>query len=369
MNRRDAIGRILSLAASAGMPARAAKSGITRFEAIPVRVPMAGRIREAWYSSFSKQGRNQTHFSATYVRLHTDDGLAGIGEANLALSKTEALLRGMVGRSPFEYVLDDSIGGIAMAVYDLMGKAAGVPVARLFAPRPKEKIVQTWWSQCYPPAVMASEAKLGYERGYRVHKIKARPWEDPVEQAAAICAAVPRDMKIWADANASWQTVDHTLEVVRKLAQFSNYFAIESPVPRQDVDAYRRLRGKIPMRIAEHIDGLDPMQWIREGLLDACIAGAPRFGETMARYNAMASLEGVRLWVENASETGLGQVFQAHQAAAYPGIEYTISIVHCLEDDLVAEPFAMTDGFYRLPQKPGLGVSLDENAVEKYRLA
>ena len=145
-----------------------------------------------------------------------------------------------------------------MAVYDLMGKAAGVPVARLFAPRPKEKIVQTWWSQCYSPAVMASEAKLGYERGYRVHKIKARPWEDPVEQAAAICAAVPRDMKIRVDANASWQTVDHTLEVVRKLAQFSNYFAIESPVPRQDVDAYRRLRGKIPMGIAEHIDGLDP---------------------------------------------------------------------------------------------------------------
>ena len=275
----------------------------------------------------------------------------------------------MIGRSPWEFALDDAIGGIAIAVYDLMGKATGMPVARLFAPRPKEKIVQTWWSQCYPPAVMASEAKLGYERGYRVHKIKARPWEDPAEQAAAICGAVPKDMKIWADANATWQTVDQTLAVVRKLAAFSNYFAIESPVPRQDVEAYRRLRGKVPMRVAEHIDNIDPLTWIREGLLDACIVGAPRFGETMTRHNAMASLEGVRLWVENASETGLGQVFQAHQAAAFPGIEYTISIVHCLEDDLVSEPFVMTGGYYRIPAKPGLGVSLDENALEKYRLA
>ncbi len=118
-----------------------------------------------------------------------------------------------------------------------------------------------------------------------------------------------------------------------------------------------------------HIDGLDAMQWIRKMPLDACIVGAPRFGETMTRYNAMASLEGVGLWVENASETGLGQVFQAHQAAAFPGIEYTIGIVHCLEDDLVMAPFAMTDAFYRLPAKPGLGVGLDENALEKYRVA
>ena len=52
-----------------------------------------------------------------------------------------------------------------MAVYDLIGQASGLPVSRLFGNKPKRRIVQTWWSQCLPPDVMASEAKLGYEFG------------------------------------------------------------------------------------------------------------------------------------------------------------------------------------------------------------
>ena len=147
MSRREAIGRILSLAASAGMPAAAAKSRITRFEAFPVRVPMAGRIREAWYSSFSKQGRNQTHFSATYVRPHTDDGLAGIGETNLALSKTEALLKGMVG-------VDDGSGGmhrerrIAARARHLIGGFARAPPPAGFGSVTFTRLPMTWRPWC-----------------------------------------------------------------------------------------------------------------------------------------------------------------------------------------------------------------------------
>ena len=64
----------------------------------------------------------------------------------------------------------------------------------------------------------------------------------------------------------------------------------------------------------------------------------------------------------------MNQVFQAHQAAAFPGIAYTISITHVLEDDLMLEPFAMKDGFYDVPRSPGLGVSLDMDAIETYRI-
>lgn len=44
---------------------------------------------------------------------------------------------------------------------------------------------------------MASEARLGTSLGFRVHKVKARDWEDPIAQAAAICAAIPKEMKVW----------------------------------------------------------------------------------------------------------------------------------------------------------------------------
>ncbi|MFN0168511.1 MAG: hypothetical protein ACKV22_18955 [Bryobacteraceae bacterium] len=87
--------------------------------------------------------------------------------------------------------------GSAHAVYDLVGQATELPIARLFAANPRERIVQAWWSLSYPPGRIASEAKLGDSRDFRVHKVKARPWEDPVAQADAICAAVPRDYRVW----------------------------------------------------------------------------------------------------------------------------------------------------------------------------
>jgi L-alanine-DL-glutamate epimerase-like enolase superfamily enzyme len=80
---------------------------------------------------------------------------------------------------------------------------------------------------------MSSEAKLGAQLGYRVHKVKARPWEDPILHAEAICAAVPKDFKVWADASSTWETVDRALEVTRQLSRFPNYFAIETPVALQ----------------------------------------------------------------------------------------------------------------------------------------
>lgn len=82
----------------------------------------------------------------------------------------------------------------------------------------------------------------------------------------------------------------------------------------------------------------------------------------------MAETTGIPLWVEHSISWGVNQVFQAHQHAAFPGVEYSISITHVLEDDLMLEPFEMQSGFFEVPTEPGLGVSLDEDAIEKYRV-
>ncbi len=362
-------------------PADVTSMRISRYEVLPVRVPMAEHLREAWTASWTNQKRDQTTFDPIFVRLYSDIGLVGLGESKMPRAQTEAALKSMIGHSPWEYIQDDEIQGILIAIYDLLGKATGLPVARLLSAHPKERIVQTWWSQCFPPALMATEAKRGVEQGYRVHKIKIRPWEDPIDQAAAIAAVVPKDFKIWADANAWWgaknqwgdksiwaDSVDGAIHVLRRLAAFPNFFGIESPFERQQLAAYRQLRHKIPFRMAEHIDGGDPMQYIREELLDAFITGAPRLGSTFSDLAAVAKAAGVPLWVEHSIDNGIAQVFQAHQAAAFPGVEYCISTTHCLQDDCMEEPFTMESGFYYVPRKPGLGVSLDEKAVDRYRI-
>ena len=364
---RTALGQAL-----AATPASGASQRISRYEITPVRVPMHERIHDVFAAAYRKQGIFRDYYDSTLVKLYTDEGLVGVGdllnsvEDSLgSVPRAEAVCKRLVGRSPWEFLLDDSLGGVLMAVYDLLGQAAGLPVSRLFGTSPRKRIVQTWWSQCLPPDVMASEAKLGADLGYRVHKVKVRPFEDPIAQAEAITAVVPPDFRIWADANWTLGSVGRAVEMTNRLNTFQQYFAIESPCHRASIEHYRQLKGRLPMKVAEHLPS-DPMPFIREGLLDALVVGGP-IGRTTMQRALMAEVTGVPLWIEHSIITGVAQVFQAHQTAAFPGIEFAISITHVIQDDLMREPFEMQDGRYEVPAAPGLGVHFDDDAVERYR--
>lgn len=354
------------LAVAAAAPASVASMKFTKYEMMPASVPMAERVREAWSESYRLQGRFQTHYDPVFVRLHTNEGVVGIGESLMDPKRTEAVLKGMVGHSPWEYLQADNIGGVLMAVYDVLGKATGLPACRLMSPNPKSRIFHTYWTHCLPPDLMASEAKLAASLGYRVHKVKARPWQDPIEQAAAMCAVVPKDYRIWADANSSWGSPTRALHFIRKLAEFHNYFAIESPIEYRSVPGFRELRDKSPLMLAEHM-GPEPMVFVRENLVKAWVIGGP-VGRTFNQRALMAEVTGIPLWIEYGIQSGVAQLFQAHHAAAFPGVEYTITIMHCLEDDCMVEPLKMDAGYYSMPNKPGLGVTLDEAAIDKYRV-
>ena len=369
LNRRDLLrfGAGLALANIAPQALSAAsRMRFSKYEIFPTRVPFAERVREAWIASYQLQGTFQTHYDPVFVRLHTDEGLVGTGESLVSAPQTESILKRMIGHSPVEYWQDDSIQGVLMAVHDILGQASGITIGRLLSPSPKMRIEHTWWSHCLPPDLMAAEAKLGASLGYRVHKVKARPWQDALDQAAAMCAVVPKEYRFWADANTHWGSPSRALHFINGLARYPNYFAVESPVQTRDVASFRALKGKSPLKIAEHM-GQEPMVFIREGLLQAFVVGGP-IGRGMAQHALMAQVTGIPLWVEFGIQSGIAQVYQAHQAAAYPGIEYCIAVTHCLEDDFVVEPFKMQNGYYTLPVTPGLGVTLDMAAVEKFRV-
>ena len=73
------------------------------------------------------------------------------------------------------------------------------------------------------------------------------------------------------------------------------------------------------------------------------------------------------MWFEHSTAGGVNQVFRAHQTAAFPRIESAISMTNVLEDDPLLEPFKIKDGSNEVRREPGLGVSLDMDAIEKYR--
>ena len=95
--------------------------------------------------------------------------------------------------------------------------------------------------------------------------------------------------------------------------------------------------------------------------------GSPR-GRTFVQRALTAEATKIPLWVEHSIESGINQVVQGHQAAALPGIEYTVRITHLPEDDWMLAPLTMKDGSYGVPTNPGLGAAPDRAADDEYRV-
>jgi len=258
---------------------------------------------------------------------------------------------------------------VMVAIYDLAAQAASIPVARLFSANPRRTIQQIWWSHSLRPSLMQAEVKRGLEQGYTVHKVKARPYEDTVAQVAAIAEVAPHDYQILVDANGSFGSPGKALAVAEELRRFHQVKAFEQPIAHEDVVGHRHLRRDLPLRLAVHWEAVDVRTFVFESLCDAFVVEDFLWGPALTAKSSICQLSGQKLWVENGLFTGISQAFQAHQAAALPNVEFTISLTHIAEDDIVVEPFQMDRGRYKLPQKPGLGVTLDEKAVEKYRVA
>jgi len=341
---------------------------VTRTEAMHVRVPYAESVRDSLLENYRLESVEPPHLRRWIVRVHTDAGLSGVGEA---VPDPRTQLASLGGRSVWDMLHDVSVGPACMiAIYDLAAQAAGLPVSRLFSASPRPAIQQAWWSRCFPPRLMQAEARRGLDAGYTVHKIKTRPYEDLVEQVAAIVEVVPDDYRILIDANGSFISPEGTSAMAQALQPYAQVKAFEEPIPHQDVEGYRKLRGTLPLRLAVHREGVDPRCFAAESLCDAFVVEDFRWGPPLAEKSAACESSGHTLWVENGLHSGISQVFQAHMAAAFPGIELAISLTHVIEDDLVIEPFVVErGGWYTVPTAPGLGVTLDETAVEKYRVA
>lgn len=352
------------------LPLAARQACRYRYEIREARVPFHERVREVWLSSWRNQKRDQSDYLLTFVTLHTDTGASGLCESKLPRVKTEALLKDMIGKPISNYVHDDSIRGLLIAVY--ISPSSRRTHLQVPLPSARPKVIPTWWSQCFPPAVMASEAKLGASLGYRVHKVKARPWEDPDRPGRCDLRGYSQRDQGVGGPNSTWATVDKTISVTKELSRFSNYFAIESPFAKENRDGYRALKGKLPLKLAEHVDAFAASgeldEWIKEGLLHAWIVGAPKLGRYTQQLAAKSRAAHAPIWIEHSIDNGIDQVFQAHQSAAYPEIEYVIAVTHVL-DDCMKEPFTVRDGYYHIPNKPGLGVSLDLDALDRYHVA
>lgn len=309
--------------------------------------------------------RASTHGERVEVcRVETDAGIVGYGEGGVG----QGALGRVLHRPPAEFLWDDTVGlGLQMALLDVVGQAEGVPLYRLLGTKVRDWCPLSWWAIDMPPEDWVAEAQEAVRRGYTSFKLKARPWRDILEQVDAVSAATPDHFRLDVDFNMFLLHPGNALRVLKELDQREKVAIYESPIPQGDVAGNKFLRAQVCKPIAMHW-GLPPfMTALREEVCDGfVIGGSPR---SVLHQGAMAVEANKPFWLQMVG-TGLMTAFTIHLGAVLSHAQWPAITCHELwQDDLLKSPLEVVDGYVRVPEAPGLGVEVDEAALERYRVA
>lgn len=302
------------------------------------------------------------------IRVILESGTEGVGETiqNYTWGRSENPEQAL-GRNPFDIMWDDSLGaGLQMALFDAAGKEAGVPVYRLLGTPCRRHCPISHWGHDMPPALYGKEAQLAVARGYTSMKIKTRPWFDVWQTLACISEATPEHFCIDADWNDFLLSASHAVPLLRELeAAFPKLSIIEGPMDANDGRGNRSIMDAISLPVAHHYnDALArriPEDRVCDGFVMAGgVSQIVRGGLTAASLNMPFFLQMVGTGLTTAMASHLGAVLTHAQWPA-------ITCMEIYENDLIADPIVIRNGLAAVSDRPGLGVTLDMEAVSRYQ--
>ncbi len=336
---------------------------VTKVERFTLVVPLVERIRGEM-----QRADIHTWAETEICKVCTDAGVVGWGETIThytwgRVSNEERV----IGKSPFEMLWDDSLGaGLQMALLDAAGKLAGVPVYRLLGTKCRDWCPVSFWDHDMSPEKYADEAKVAASLGYTCMKMKARPWHDVRETMRLMSAATPNHFAIDADWNDFLISVSNAVPVLRELeAAFPKIKIWESPMRMSDASGNRLLRDRIGRAIAHHFGAVPPRTAVEMGVCDGFVIGGG-LSRVMAD-GAFSATVGMPFFLQMVG-TGLTTALSLHLGAVLTHAQWPAVNCHELyEHSLLKKRLDVVGGQIRVPEEPGLGVEVDEDAFEKYR--
>jgi L-alanine-DL-glutamate epimerase-like enolase superfamily enzyme len=337
---------------------------ITGIERIPLVVPFVERIRREM-----ERARIHRWAEVEVMRVHTDAGIVGYGETiqNYTWGRVDVTER-VLGRSPFELMWDDSLGaGLQMALFDAAGKLAGVPVYRLLGHLVRQWCPISFWDHDMSPEKYEAEARKAASLGYTSIKIKARPWFDVYETVKRISAATPDYFCIDADWNDFLLNVSYAVPVLRALEEeFPKIKIYEGPIRADDVPGNKLLRSQIRTATAHHYGSVPGRTAIAEGYCDGFVIGGG-VAQVMADGQA-AAMANMPFFLQMVG-TGLTTTLALHLGAVLSHAQWPAVTCHELyTHSLLTGRIDVVGGHAQVPEMPGLGVEIDEDALVRYRV-
>lgn len=369
---------------------------ITWIETIPVRVP----IRK----EFQIQGALGSHLESPFVilRVHTDEGLVGLGEVSCTpvwsgedavtashlihtliepalegedprdIERLTIKMRRAVAGNPF------TKSGVEIALWDLLGKSVGLPVYRLLGGAVRERVPIKMSVSGAAPERAAELARFAVAQGLTALKVKTgiEPQGD-IARVRAVREAVGPAFRVGVDANGGWSP-RVAIQTIRRLAGECNIYFAEQPVAPLDIQWMVDVRRNVPVPVMadESCYTLqDSMAIARAGAADILSLYVGKGGGIgpARKMAAVAEAAGLTCTVGSNLELGVASAAMAHLATACVGIgaeEFPCDILGPIayEHDLLTEGLDVRNGSVKAPEGPGLGIALDEERLERYRV-
>lgn len=342
-----------------------------------------------------------------FVRVETEDGLVGWGEAysqydrdRAIAAQVEALGQYLVGRDAFhirhfvQIAFDDyaqrrasleywcALSGIEQALWDLAGKATGQPVYNLLGGPCRQKIrvyANGWSYKMHQPDDFARAAEKVVQAGFTAMKFDPlpRPWRTyvpkehirhSVQVLRAVRDAVGPDVDLLLDIHRRLAPM-HAITLSRALAEFEPYW-FEEPCQAENMEALAEVRAASPIPVVsgEALYGrADFRRLFRQRAVDIINPDISNCGGILELMHiaAAAEAEMVAVSPHNYNSTTLSLSATVHAAACMPNFTLTEYFLPYEEFGHVVtrNPLVPVNGYITLPQGPGLGLDVIEEAV------
>ena len=366
---------------------------ITEIRTTPLNAP----FRETYYWS----GRADRGSSVILVEVETDEGIVGIGEStgSRSVEGVISLLQGMkevfIGESPYDIggllvrayhaggfdcaprFANLAFAGLEMALWDIVGKAAGRPILQLLGGACRQEVDYFAFLQGNTADELAEDAEEAVANGYSVIYMKVGRGEQvDLANVAAVRQAIG-DRRLRLDANEAWDPLT-AIYMINKLSRFAPEF-VEQPTTSRSISALKQVKDSVDIAIAADqcvFTVGDVFEVCRRRAADVIVLAPHETGGLLAfrKAAAVAEAAGVSVCLHGQFVTGVTDCAQHQMGMTLPNLTDGNQIMHqLLEEDIIAAPdLTLHNGKLGPITGPGLGFELDRDAVdraaERYRV-
>lgn len=341
-----------------------------------------------------------------FIKIYTDEGIDGVGEATLEYKEkalfgaVEHIREYLTGKDPRDIekhwhaiyrdaywrggaVLMSALSAVETALWDILGKSLGVPVYRLMGGRVNDKVriyVNGWFAGAKTPSEFAEKAKIAVKRGVTAMKwdpfgksyleISNKELSEAMECVSAVRAAVGNDVDLLIEGHGRFN-IPTGIKISKELEQFRPMF-FEEPVPPDNLDALKAVRDKSPVAIAagERLY----TRWDYKRMFD--LTAADYIQPDISHAGGIMELKKIAAeaecrYIPFAPHNPSGPIANAatlQLAASCPNF----SILEIMYSDvewrrsITNESLEYENGFIKIPDKPGLGIEINEEECLKH---